>query len=673
MLVLASSHCPHGQWSSGRCRACPVGQVWITGTGCVAATDTRRCSSGNTWFEAHRGCRPTTCAHGRTSTGHCRPACPSGQTYLSAYSGCRPTTCSYGRTSTGYCRSAPSCRSGDHPTVSHWHPTGNGNRTCQIHTTTKTCGTWWPGPGHSFRQLGTCPTAPPTTTPPPPPTTTPPPSCRSGDHPTVSHWHSTGEGHRGCDTHTTTKTCGTWGPGPGHQARQLGTCPSTTPVTSCTSSYVFLSRYNGCRPEKCEYDRTSNGYCQPCPAGQIISIEFRGCRPRDCPTLWRTINGFCSPVCTDDQVLNRTRDHCLNRDPEVFIVDDVSEYLVTRGAYEGTIMAAREALDGYSSDCTTRQYGALTLTRLVAIMLAIPVHEITDSKPAGMTIGEPPRPASPMTLSRWDGWDKHDGKHNELYSHGTYEGQKRAHWNPGVGLWQIDEFTKELNHAERADTAIGGLLMARHVREEFCKGTTKFKESLKATWNGCNPDTDPAIPEGDLRKDPDRCYATYLDIYVPATNSNPETLNVTTMPGSDIDGGVQDRSCRWGPTGEIFDCYLYNVEEDAGFRQGWLHDEDPYGEGGRTPLAAPFISFTDPDTDIMYAVFPRSTALYGIHDWTIIKAVPKGTNPRYSTLGPKSDGWYNNTVNGKALYVNCRVSDLRPLGSLCIWENTNDE
>ena len=33
MLVLASSHCPHGQWSSGRCRACPVGQVWITGTG----------------------------------------------------------------------------------------------------------------------------------------------------------------------------------------------------------------------------------------------------------------------------------------------------------------------------------------------------------------------------------------------------------------------------------------------------------------------------------------------------------------------------------------------------------------------------------------------------------------------------------------------------------------
>ena len=657
MLVLASSHCPHGQWSSGRCRACPVGQVWITGTGCVAATDTRRCSSGNTWSQAHGGCRPSSCAHGRTSTGHCRtaPSCPhgrwsngncracpvgqvwvtgtgcvaatdtrrcsSGNTWFQAHGGCRPTNCAHGRTSTGHCRTAPP------------------------------------------------PPPPPTTTPPPPTTTPPPPPCRSGDHPTVSHWHPTGDGHRGCDTHTTTKTCGTWGPGPGHQVRPLGTCPSTTPVTSCISGYVFLSRYNGCRPEKCEYDRTSNGYCQPCPTGQMISIEFRGCRPKDCPTLWRTINGYCSPVCTDDQVLNRTRDRCLNRDPEVFTVDDVNEYLVTRGAYEGTVLAAREALDGYSNDCTTRQYGALTLTRLVAIMLAIPVHEITDSQPAGMTPGEPPRPASPMTLSRWDGWDKHGGKHNKLYSHGTYEDQKRAHWNPGVGLWQIDEFplAMDLNHAERADTAIGGLIMARHVRDKFCEGTAEFKTSLRKTWHGCKPD--PKIPNDD----PHKCFTTYLDIYVPATNSNPETLNITTMPGSDIDGGVQDRSCRWGPTGEIFDCYLYNVEKDAGFRQGWLHDKDPYGEGGRTPLAAPFISFTDPDTDIIYAVFPRSTALYGIHDWTIIKAVPKGENPRYSTLGPRSDGWYNNTVNGKALYVNCRVSDLRPLGSQCAWENTNDK
>lgn len=106
-LLLASSHCQHGQWSNGRCRACPVGQVWITGTGCVVATNPRQCSSGNTYFSTYRGCRPTTCASGRTSTGYCRPACSAGQSYFSAYGGCRPTTCANGRTSTGTCRTCP--------------------------------------------------------------------------------------------------------------------------------------------------------------------------------------------------------------------------------------------------------------------------------------------------------------------------------------------------------------------------------------------------------------------------------------------------------------------------------------------------------------------------------------------------------------------------------------
>ena len=104
-------------------------------------------------------------------------------------------------------------------------------------------------------------------------------------------------------------------------------------------------------------------------------------------------------------------------------------------------------------------------------------------------------------------------------------------------------------------------------------------------------------------------------------------------------------------------------------------DYRPEGNGKNppTPLAAPFISFTNPDTDIRYAVFPKSTALYGIHDKTIIKAAAIDTNARDSKLGPNNNGWYDNTVNGKALYVNCRISDLAPLGSLCAWENANDE
>lgn len=389
---------------------------------------------------------------------------------------------------------------------------------------------------------------------------------------------------------------------------------------------------------------------------------YNGCRPTVCPTLWRTTSGYCSPVCTDDQVLNKIRDYCLKKDPVAVVIGEGGDYLVTRGAYDGTIEAAQLALEGYNNACTTRQYGALTVTRLVAIMFAIPIHEIIE---------DPNKAVSPMTLSRWDGWYAHNGKHRQLYSHWTLENHKRAHWNPGVNLWQIDEMTLDLNHAERADTTIGGLIVARHLRDAFCRGTDYFKDFLRKHWGGCEPD--PKIPNDD----PDKCYATYQRIYIPAIDSppetsRPETLNVRTFVGSDTDGGVQDRSCRWGPSGKIFDCYLYNVEEDAGFRQGWLDDKDPFGEGSRTPLAAPFISFTDPYSDIMYAVFPRSIALYGMHDNTFIKAVPKGTNPRKSNLGPDGNGWYNNTVDGKALYVNCRIGE-RPLGSQCAWENTNDE
>ena len=289
-----------------------------------------------------------------------------------------------------------------------------------------------------------------------------------------------------------------------------------------------------------------------------------------------------------------------------------------------------------------------------------------------------------MTLSRADAWDTLKKERNKgLYSHNNWtrdDGYERAHWNPGVGIWQIDEtFTEtKFNHAERANTAIGGLLVAKRLRDFYCKGRTSAASHAQLkiallNWYGC----------GKTKRDPtpDKCYKTYDEkIFVPGVNygsePKPEALRVIENPGSDIDGGVQDRRCRWGPSGKIFKCYLYNVDKAAGFREGDMVDYQPKGNGKDlpTPLAAPFISFTDPYTDIRYAVFPRSTALYGIHDKTIIKAAATDTNARDSKLGPNNNGWYNNTVNGKALYVtNCRMSDLTPLASLCTWENANDE
>ena len=282
-----------------------------------------------------------------------------------------------------------------------------------------------------------------------------------------------------------------------------------------------------------------------------------------------------------------------------------------------------------------------------------------------------------MTLSRADDWNSIPDENNGLYSHNDWErddGYERAHWNPGVGMWQIDKIDTNLNHAERADTAIGGLLVAKHLRDAYCKGSTsetsemELKKGLNS-WVGCG------VTKRD--KTPDKCFKTYQKIFVDSvpSESKPEALRVVRGPGSDRDGGVQDRSCRWGPSGKIFRCYLYNVEEDAGYREGHMPDDTPEGNGEYTPtpLAAPFISFTDPFTNIRYAVFPRSTALDGIHDKTIIKAAAVGTGARFSELGPNGNGWYDNTVDGKALYVNCRISELTQLGTLCAWENANDE
>ena len=273
-LVLASSHCPHGQWSSGRCRACPVGQVWITGTGCVTATDTRRCSSGNTYFSSYRGCRPTTCANGRTSTGTCRPACPSGQTYFSFYGGCRPTICANGRTSTGTCRTCPAGQSyfssygGCRPTICANGRTSTGAcRTCPAgqsyfssyggcrpticangRTSTGACRTCPAGQTYLSAYSGCRPT-----------------SCKNGRR-----------------SNGTCRSCAD----PTHMRRDGACRPKLVPAATdppCPAGQLYYSSYGGCRPSSCANGRTSTGTCRACPAGQTQLPAFGAtCVPANC-------------------------------------------------------------------------------------------------------------------------------------------------------------------------------------------------------------------------------------------------------------------------------------------------------------------------------------------------------------------------------------------------------
>ena len=134
-------------------------------------------------------------------------------------------------------------------------------------------------------------------------------------------------------------------------------------------------------------------------------------------------------------------------------------YAFTEGTIVSTRTVARSALleQGFLRDhqaCTSRAVDPLTIDKLSALMLAVPVHELPYSSP------------SPMFLGRSDNLYQND-ENIWLYSNKTREVERRAHWHPGVGLWQLDIWgpVQALNHAERADIAKSGAEVAAHIRE----------------------------------------------------------------------------------------------------------------------------------------------------------------------------------------------------------------
>jgi len=158
-----------------------------------------------------------------------------------------------------------------------------------------------------------------------------------------------------------------------------------------------------------------------------------------------------------------------------------------------------------------------------------------------------------------------------LYSHVEYPSYKRAHWNPGIGLWQLDTWpdTLHLNHGQRMNTKTGGVYVARYLRDGYCAGTTNIKNRLNNNWFACRWD---------------KCWNTYNDMYV----SSNDTLRVNRTTGNQWDGGVLSKRCRWGSRGTPFTCYWVNTN----LREGWMDVSDPNGDRARTPLAAGFLSLT---------------------------------------------------------------------------------
>ena len=332
------------------------------------------------------------------------------------------------------------------------------------------------------------------------------------------------------------------------------------------------------------------------------------------------------------------------------VPSDKTAYYVTSGALSGTKKAAGKALAEQfdnKSTCTTR----LTRNRLIALMLSIPVNEVAG--------GLASRASSPMVLSRWDGYNVRKGN-PRLYSFGVYTGEKRAHWNPGVGLWQLDIWdpVTTMNHAQRANTEVGGVPVAKLLRDRFCADTTgnRLKKEYKERWHGCHEgdqDDQGRWLDDDGNVIPDERHYCY-DTYVAMCDAASDRLYLSMQPGSDPAGGLQPNKCRWGTataaTSKPFDCFVYDVENS---RQGYADVVDLPGKFSRTPLAAAFYSFTDLN-NTKFAVFAGSVTDSGN---VIIKAVPEEKDPRDELTTeddmPRghTDGWYTHSFGTKYLWV----------------------
>ncbi|WP_428118658.1 hypothetical protein [Candidatus Poriferisodalis sp.] len=313
-----------------------------------------------------------------------------------------------------------------------------------------------------------------------------------------------------------------------------------------------------------------------------------------------------------------------------------------------------------------------------------------------------------------------------------------AFYNPGVGMWQIDDagLYPYLNHGERASTVIGGRNVADQFRDAAC-GVADAAERLVAIknelnhWHACTSGTrntatmrHPSYPC--LEADDNR--ASYSRLYVePQVEVGVDGLHVTTdhNPGEyQIAGGVHAWRCRWGSSGEIFDCWFYDTTSP----EGWLDAYDPQANNNdswkysafdrtdkddirlararcpdevvvslsedgdededrvmmawcriRNPLAAPFFAFTE--GGFRFVVFPKSVLASlrvgsGSTAHTLIKRVQENRNVRLAaTLATAVPSWERNTHGGQELQVQVCDGASAELGqspSECPWVSAND-
>ncbi|MDE0161314.1 MAG: hypothetical protein OXL98_06200 [Acidimicrobiaceae bacterium] len=376
-----------------------------------------------------------------------------------------------------------------------------------------------------------------------------------------------------------------------------------------------------------------------CPSDQTYMSAFArgsddGCRPR---------------VCASPLFRNPADQRCRT-----------AAYRYGAAIIDGVMSAADEVIKDPGNagrECVTRDSDPVTANELAAYVLAIPIRELHKDNP------------SLMDLSRWDSLFTND-ESTGLFSKGTQTGEPRAHWSPGVGPWQLDlwEPVKEWHHAKRANVNHAAVEVAKHLFGGLCASEEKLKKQLE-TWLACKA-------QKRFGEDPDinHCIPIAETIYDDANDA----LRVRRVAGSDPDGGVQDRRCRWGTGGEPFDCHWYDIANAEG-------GATVYHPDGRTrkhckdagcgtfeiwyditPLPLGFVSFTDTD-GTKYAAFPANDigeAGTGTgYAETLIRGVPKNKYAREVGAGVGDGyGWFVNAVGTRVLYIkHC------PTQGTCSW------
>jgi len=329
---------------------------------------------------------------------------------------------------------------------------------------------------------------------------------------------------------------------------------------------------------------------------------------------------------------------------------------VTKGMYDGLRSSTSQIVSDNANNNKCSQ--KMTQESLMAVMLSIPLWELGE--------GKKDLAHSPMALGRSDNVVARASDLNniKLYSHMTRTGHKRAHWNKGVGPWQLDNLqdtgagvnTLVLNHAERADLEHGGHQTTLYFYWMHCSGgMSNVWQKAHGKWHGCKYKT--GTDRSDITKN--RCKETYDTLY----NASSQSLNAGKIhiveDLADTSGGIQERQCRWGESEDVMVCYLYNVGWAEGHIPGRPSPESPGTtaaslEGGDflnayTPVSAAFLSFTDTvthkdnsDNHTRYAVWPAEwpestttmawpqTTVSGEDSLTIMRAVPKSSDARKS-------------------------------------------